>query len=465
LSNLDESTKTLSEFGLTPYEAKIYITIVKLGLTTASKIAKTSGVRREEVYRTLPKLEAAGLIERVLGRPVRVKALPLEDALTILVNRKQEEASREIMELTEKKDQLLEQLQENIPLAAVEEESANFTLISEKDAAAKRIETLLDSSRSRVDFVDSFENTFRFVLTYAESLAKARNRDVDVRLVTEHPDKTDLIPDALRKHVPNNTFTIRYCEDIPSQYVLVDSQQAMITTSAGSTLAESKFLWTDDPSLVGIIQRDFDELFKESIDWKDLTITEQDKLMRILKRLKPRDHAVLFYDSQDSKHQTLFSYIESGLKKGEAARYICSEESPAEVREAMKTFGIDVDRYERGGALGILHYSDMYIKEGVFNIDEVMETWSNSFDEVMSLGFKGMRVTGEMSCFIDHDLVPELIEYEHALHTVLDIPMTAICAYNAKILSKIENPIDVYSEIVKAHGKVLFAGKPQIGVG
>ncbi|MHA1943640.1 MAG: helix-turn-helix domain-containing protein, partial [Candidatus Thorarchaeota archaeon] len=53
LSNLDDSIKTLSDFGLTPYEAKIYITIVKLGLTTASKIAKVAEIRREEVYRTL----------------------------------------------------------------------------------------------------------------------------------------------------------------------------------------------------------------------------------------------------------------------------------------------------------------------------------------------------------------------------------------------------------------------------
>ncbi|MHA2359755.1 MAG: MEDS domain-containing protein [Candidatus Thorarchaeota archaeon] len=459
LSNLDDSIKTLSDFGLTPYEAKIYITIVKLGLTTASKIAKVAEIRREEVYRTLPKLENAGLVERVLGRPVKVKALPIEDALSILVNRKEEEARREIRDLTEKREKLLETFQEGILDTQVNEESAHFTLISERDAVSKKIKSLIGRSRNAVDFVDSFENAFRFVLTYSDSLNDAMTRNVDVRIITEHPDRADLIPDALRKHVPENTFTIRYCEDLPSHYVLFDNQQTLITTTAGSTLTESKFLWTDDPSLVGIIQRDFDELFRTSVDWTDLTVSEQDKLMRILKRLRPRDHAVLFYDSQEAKQNTLFAYIESGLKKGEAARYICSEESPSEIRESMKKFGIDVERFERGGALGILHYTDMYIKEGTFSIDEVMDTWSNSYNEVMALGFKGMRVTGEMSCFIEHDLVSELIEYEQALHTVLDIPMTAICAYNSEILSHVENPIDVYSELVKAHGKVLFAGK------
>ena len=101
----------------------------------------------------------------------------------------------------------------------------------------------------------------------------------------------------------------------------------------------------------------------------------------------------------------------------------------------------------------------MYIKDGVFNLDEVMAIWTKTYDEAISRGFDGMRVTGEMSCFINHNLVEELIEYEHALHTVLDIPMMAICAYNSEALTKVENPIDVYSELVKAHAKVLFAGK------
>ncbi|MFW9926780.1 MAG: MEDS domain-containing protein [Candidatus Thorarchaeota archaeon] len=459
MANLNDNIKTLADFGLTPYEAKIYITIVKLGLTTASKIAKSSKIRREEVYRTLPKLEQAGLVERVLGRPAKVRALPIEDVLSMLMNRKEDEARREIKELGEKREKLLQAYQEGFEGIQEIEEAPHFTLISEKDAVSMKITSLMDHSRTTVDFVDSFENAIRFVLTYSDPLRNAKKRNVDVRIVTEQPDRTDLIPDTIKKHVPENTFSIRYCEDLPSQYVLFDNKQALITTSAGTTLSESKFLWTDDPSLVKIIQRDFNELYRASVDWKDVAVSDEDKLMRILKRLRPRDHAILFYDSKESKHNTLFSYIESGLKRGEAARYICSEESPSDIRESMQRFGIDVERFESGGALGILHYTDMYIRNGTFNIDDVMDTWNDSFNEAISLGFKGMRVTGEMSCFIEHNLVSELIEYERALHTVLDVPMTAICAYNAEILSHVENPIDVYSELVKAHGKVLFVGK------
>jgi len=87
-----------------------------------------------------------------------------------------------------------------------------------------------------------------------------------------------------------------------------------------------------------------------------------------------------------------------------------------------------------------------------------MDRWSKLHDEAVARGFKGLRVTGEMCCFLEHNLVEELVEYERSLHRVLELPMTAICAYNAKMLAKAKNPINLYTELVRAHAAVLFAG-------
>ena len=459
MTNLDDNAKILSEFGLTPYESKVYLAVFQQGLTTAADIAKIAGIRREEVYRTLPKLEKTGLIEKVLGRPARVRALPIEDALSILINRKEEETSRVISNLLSKKNQLLEMFQEIEPDTVDDREKTHFTLVSEKDTIEKRISFLIKQATKTIDFVDTFENAFRFVLTFAEDLINANKRDVSIRLVTEYPDNTKLIPEALDKHVPTTSFNIRYCEYLPGNYIIYDGYQALITTAIGSSVSTRGTLWTDDPSLIGIVKTDFDKLLQTSIDWKDLKVTSDEKLKRILKNLRPRDHVILFYESRQAKRSTLFSYIQRGIIDGKAGVYVCSEETPNEIRKAMIEFGIDVDNYEKTEALRIVPYTELYIRDGKFNLDFVMDTWNKWYDNAISKGFSGMRATGEMNCFIKHDLVHDLIDYEHALHTVLDIPMTAICAYNADSLSNIDNPIDVYSELVKAHGKVLFAGR------
>ena len=459
MTNLEDSAKILSEFGLTPYESKVYLAVFQRGLTTAADIAKVAGIRREEVYRTLPKLEKTGLIEKVLGRPARVRALPIEDALSILINRKEEETSRVISNLLSKKNQLLEMFQEIEPDTVDDREKTHFTLVSEKDTIEKRISFLIKQATKTIDFVDTFENAFRFVLTFAEDLINANKRDVSIRIVTEYPDNTKLIPEALDKHVPTSSFDIRYCENLPGNYIIYDGYQALITTAIGRSESTSGTLWTDDSSLIGIVKTDFDKLLHTSIDWKDLKVTSDEKLMRILKNLRPRDHVILFYESREAKRSTLFSYIQRGILDGKAGVYVCSEETPNEIRKAMIEFGIDVDNYEKTEALRIVPYTELYIRDGKFNLDFVMDTWNKWYDNAISKGFSGMRATGEMNCFIKHDLVDNLIDYERALHTVLDIPMTAICAYNADSLSNIDNPIDVYSELVKAHGKVLFAGK------
>ena len=109
----------------------------------------------------------------------------------------------------------------------------------------------------------------------------------------------------------------------------------------------------------------------------------------------------------------------------------------------MKRHGIDVDAAERSGALHVIHYKDWYIIDGKFSITKTMELWKKLYNEVIAKGFKGFRVTGEMDCFFENRMVKELLEYERSLHRVLELPMTAICAYDSNVLAneKVEDSI------------------------
>jgi len=459
MSQLENGAKMLSDFGLTPYEAKVYLAIVRLGPTSASRISKLAGVRREEVYRTLPKLEKRGLIDRVLGRPIKVRALPLEDALSLLIGLRKEELEKAVSELSAKKDRLLRNFKSEIKNTDVKESGSHFVLVSEKEAITRRTATLTGIAMRNIDLADSSESVIRFVLDFADALKKASSRGVRFRILTDCPDNENAVPKALENSVPKSSFALGYLDGITSRYAIFDGREAIITTSAEGWLAESNTLWTDDASLVALMQRGFEDQFRSAADWRTFHFTPAQKMTRVLKGLKPREHAILVYNSPEVKREALFTYIRYGLDRGEAAKYVCSEETPSEIREGMKRFGVNVEEYERRGALDILPYTSVYIKDGKFTLPEVMNSWGKYYKEAMAMGFKGLRITGEMSCFIQHRLVKELLEYERALHTTLDIPMTAICAYSSEELGSIDNPIDVYFELVKAHGKLLFAGR------
>jgi len=177
-----------------------------------------------------------------------------------------------------------------------------------------------------------------------------------------------------------------------------------------------------------------------------------------MEQLRPTNHLIFVYDSPEAKYKVLFNYLKVGLDNGEAGVYVASDENPSQIREAMKQFGIQVEEYEKAGALHIFGYEDIYIIDGKFSATTTMNLWNKLYKEVLKKGFKGLRVTGEVACFLKHNLIRELIEYEKALHTILDIPMIAICAYNANMLNRTEDPINLYSELARTHATVLFTG-------
>lgn len=457
MSTIEAGSKKLTSFGLTPYEAKVYLACVRLGLSTPGGIAKLTGIRREEVYRTLPRLEKAGFTERVLGRPVKVKALPPREALSLLVKRREEEARREVSDMNTRMEEFLASFTPEEEGSVADDSQSHFVLVSEKDSVATRVDLLVRKATTAIDVADSSSNILRFILDHGDILREAAKRNVKIRILTDCPRDEQLIPTALQKQVPGKSVSLRYLEGVPNRYLLLDQNQVLMATSRDGDLSDSKSLWTDDGNLVDLIRSNFNDLARKSVDWKQFRRTPFEKMERALEDMKPRDHAILVYDTLEAKHKTLFRYVAIGLRKGEAARYICSEESCDEIKRSMSQQGIDVDGNERTGALGIIDYTDFYIKNGRFSLEDVMSSWDRIYRETAAGGFSGLRVTGETTCFMKHSLVNELVSYEKALHTVLDVPMIAICAYNANVLSATENAIDVYSELVRAHGKVLFA--------
>ncbi len=174
--------------------------------------------------------------------------------------------------------------------------------------------------------------------------------------------------------------------------------------------------------------------------------------------MKPSDHAIMFYRDQDEKHQVLFTYLREGLKRGEAAAYVAADESPREIEAAMKRFGIDVERETKRNALKIIHYRDWYITDEGFNKDRTVNLWKSLLKKSLQGGFEGLRVTGEMTCFFDHNLIEDLIDYERFLHRRLSLPLAAICAYDTKKAMDVRGWEFIFLSLIRMHSATLIVG-------
>ena len=95
--NGDELFDKLSKFGLSPYEIKVYKTLLLNGPQTSTSIVSTAGVPQPRVYDLFNNLLNKGLIEISPGKKKIYRAVPVDIALNRIIN-----------EMTTYKDELSE---------------------------------------------------------------------------------------------------------------------------------------------------------------------------------------------------------------------------------------------------------------------------------------------------------------------------------------------------------------------
>ena len=439
--SLNKNAEVLSDFGLTHNQAKVYTAIARLRLASVSQVSKLSKVRREDVYRMLPKLEKMGLIEKILGKPTKIRATPVEEALSILIKREQNIANKRVSALMTKKDEFLKHFKAGkMPIFEVEE--AHFSLISQREGIINRGLTMVKKAEREIDIVTSIDEFIRIFTNYAEPLKKGIRKGVKVRVILDVFEHQDWILRIMEEYKSSGaSFDLKYRDQPSGHYIIVDYKEAIVATSTEAPMGENPCLWTDDDNLVGLVQKNFEGIWHTSMDVKTIEAeTVAEKATRFIRHLRPRNHAIFLYESSEAKYNVLFNYVKVGLENGEAAVYIVAEENPSQIRDAMKRYGIEVEKYEKTGALRILGYNDFCIIGGKFDIPTTMGLINKTYKPITK-GFKGW-----------------LMEYERALHRVFDIPIIGVCAYNANMVIKARNPMDLCNELLKGHGTVLFTG-------
>jgi sugar-specific transcriptional regulator TrmB len=82
---------SLEDFGLSSYEAKVYYTMLRLGLSTAREISNRSSIPFGRIYDVLSSLEDKYLIEKQDSRPKKYLVRDPKSAVKTLLDRKKNE--------------------------------------------------------------------------------------------------------------------------------------------------------------------------------------------------------------------------------------------------------------------------------------------------------------------------------------------------------------------------------------
>ncbi len=256
----------LMGLGLSPNQAKVYQTILKLGSATVVQIAKSSSVRREDVYKVLPTLEKMGLAEKLLGKPAVIRATPVAGALTSLILDEKVKSDERIASM-KLKFQELSKAKWVQPITVGDEESL-YALIPEGKAVIAKFGILVVSSKISIFWIASLKETSHVTSLLFAEIKKAIHNKVNVKVIVENTPLDKSQQKKLQDTLNIESINIRFHHQPLNRFAVFDEREAMISTSGKTKSEDTSALWTTDTNLIGVLSGYFETAWSESEELK-----------------------------------------------------------------------------------------------------------------------------------------------------------------------------------------------------
>jgi hypothetical protein len=182
---------------------------------------------------------------------------------------------------------------------------------------------------------------------------------------------------------------------------------------------------------------------------------EKSSIVSALLGLAPSDHAVLFYSDIDMKRELVFPFLQEALDKHGLAVYVTENEPFGELREAMKHWGIYVDRYEQDRSLTITDYETFMAAEERLSDLKTNRLLSDLVGLLVRRGVP-VRMVTDASSLAKRGMVEKLVRREQALGRHLELPFTMICCYEDTLADLKEGEFLINT--LQAHSHAIFPG-------
>jgi len=142
-------------------------------------------------------------------------------------------------------------------------------------------------------------------------------------------------------------------------------------------------------------------------------------------------HVCLLYDSRQDLLDTLVPYFRAGLDNNEFCMWVFSKSlSGPECKRAMQKAVAGFTRYQRKGQIEIIPYREWYLKDGVLDLERVLDAWMDKLEKAVAAGYDGIRITGDTAWLGKRDKV-RFAEYEAKVNdAITKCNMLAICTYS-----------------------------------
>jgi sugar-specific transcriptional regulator TrmB len=260
MSSSNKGVEVLQGLGLTQCQAKIYLSLCRFGCLDAKTISKDTHIARQDVYRVIADLEKSRLVEKVINRPTKFRAIPLKKGISFLLKQKHKELS---IIASQTKDLVDQFNRSNEQLLT---EKAEFVWVPSKEAVLYKIQEAIENAQSSINLVSSYERISKISM-FSEALEGAWSRGVKCRVIIDKPEKSRASDEILNFLSKDASCKVRFLPSPPETVMTIyDRKEILIFTDPNARLSESPALWSSNLSLISGMQNYFTILWTTALE-------------------------------------------------------------------------------------------------------------------------------------------------------------------------------------------------------
>ena len=254
----ERELSALRHLGLTEYESRIYLVLVRTGPIKAGEISFFGQVPRTKTYGAIRELEHKGLLRVIPGKPELYAPSSPNEVLMPLVTK----LNKEVKSTEELVHNLTVTFESNKYVKReVPKEAGEFWEIEGRKSIFNKLNQILSDATKSINYCTSASGLIRAYKAHSEILENVRKRGATVRVLSPITSENSGVVRELGEIVEvkrlDKPFGTSFVSVDGRELVIIESRPEDLRTDRGTDRA----IWTTSKLLVELHEQFFDRIW------------------------------------------------------------------------------------------------------------------------------------------------------------------------------------------------------------
>ena len=214
-----ETTKKLitplTDLGLNKYEAKVYLSLITEGVSSAKNVSNITGIPYGKVYEIIHSLASKGFCVTLPTKPMKYQAISPKKA----IEKTKKDFNEKLFKIERQLDRTLEPLFNHAK--EFSEPKGVFWIIKGRSNVIKKTDELIDNAKKYIYFITT-QNGLGRAVVHKEALVNAQQRNIDIKIAGP-------ITNENREDVQTLlSLNLRHLSHMNSQFISIDGKESLL---------------------------------------------------------------------------------------------------------------------------------------------------------------------------------------------------------------------------------------------